>query len=200
MAAAEAKDAGAAAAVPAGPAPGPNPKILMGLLALNMVMMIAVAVVLFLGQKKQAQQQTLDQVAQGAAAAGHGAAAPAGEHGAPAAGEHGAPAGGHEAPSSEARFFSIGDFTANLAGPASSHYVKVTVNFEISRDADEEELKQRKPQFRDKVISLLNSKQPADLQSLEGRNYLKEEIKTVSNTFLKKGKVEGVYFSAFVVN
>lgn len=198
MAAAEAKDAGAAAAVSAGPAPGPNPKILMGLLALNMVMMVAVAVVLFLGQKKQAQQQTLDQVAQGAAA-GHGAEAPAGEHGAPAAG-HGAPAGGHDAPASEARFFSIGDFTANLAGPASSHYVKVTVNFEISKEADEEELKQRKPQFRDKVISLLNSKQPADLQSLEGRNYLKEEIKTVSNTFLKKGKVEGVYFSAFVVN
>ena len=195
MAAAEAKDAGAAAAVSAGPAPGPNPKILMGLLALNMVMMIAVAVVLFLGQKKQAQQQTLDQVAQGAAAGGHGAAAPAAEGG------HGAPAaGGHETPASEARFFSVGDFTANLAGPASGHYVKVTVNFEISKEADEEEMKQRKPQFRDKVISLLNSRQPADLQSLEGRNYLKEEIKTVSNTFLKKGKVEGVYFSAFVVN
>ena len=199
MAAAEAKDAGSAAPPAGAPPAGPNPKILMGLLALNMVMMIAVAVVLFLGQKKQAQQQTLDQVAQGAEA-GHGAAAPAGEHGAPAAGGHGAPAGGHETPGSEARFFSIGDFTANLAGPASSHYVKVTVNFEISREADEEELKQRKPQFRDKVISLLNSKQPADLQSLEGRNYLKEEIKTVSNTFLKKGKVEGVYFSAFVVN
>jgi flagellar basal body-associated protein FliL len=173
----------------------------MGLLALNMVMMIAVAVVLFLGQKKQAQQQTLDQVAQGAAAGGeHGAPAAAGGHGAPAAGAHGGGAAGGDGHAAEARFFSIGDFTANLAGPASSHYVKVTVNFEISKEADEEELKQRKPQFRDKVISLLNSKQPADLQSLEGRNYLKEEIKTVSNTFLKKGKVEGVYFSAFVVN
>lgn len=201
MAAAEAKDAGAAAAAPAAPAAGPNPKILMGLLALNMVMMIAVAVVLFLGQKKQAQQQTLDQVAQGAAAGGeHGAPAAAGGHGAPAAGDHGGGGAAGEGHATEARFFSIGDFTANLAGPASSHYVKVTVNFEISKEADEEELKQRKPQFRDKVISLLNSKQPADLQSLEGRNYLKEEIKTVSNTFLKKGKVEGVYFSAFVVN
>ncbi len=201
MAAAEAKDPAAAAPSTegGGAAPGPNPKILMGLLALNMVMMIAVAVVLFLGQKKQAQQQTLDQVAQGAEAGGHGAAAGGGEHGAPAAsgGEHGGGAEGHV---TDARFFSIGDFTANLAGPASSHYVKVTVNFEISKDADEEEMKQRKPQFRDKVISLLNSKQPADLQSLEGRNYLKEEIKTVSNTFVKKGKVEGVYFSAFVVN
>ncbi len=189
---AEEKESSAASS-PA-PGAGPSPKMMMGLLALNMVLMVAVAVVLMLGQKKQAQQQTLDQVAQGAAA-DHGAAA------APAAGGHGAPAaaaGDH--PPSDARFFSVGDFTANLAGPASSHYVKVTVNFEISKDADEEELKQRKPQFRDKVISLLNSKQPGDLQSSEGRNYLKEEIKTVSNTFLKKGKVEGVYFSAFIVN
>jgi len=176
--------------------------MMMGLLGANMILMVAVAVVLMLGQKKQAQQQTLDQVAQGAAGE-HGApAAPAGEHGAPAApaGGHGGGGGGAEHPASDARFFSVGEFTANLAGPASSRYVKVTVNYEISKDADEEELKQRKPQFRDKVISLLNSKQPAELQSSEGRNYLKEEIKTVSNTFLKKGKVEGVYFSAFVVN
>lgn len=177
--------------------------MMMGLLGLNMILMVAVAVVLMLGQKKQASQQTLDQVAQGAAEhgapAGEHGAAPAGEHGAAPAGEHGG-GGGGEHPATDARFFSIGEFTANLAGPASTRYVKVTVNYEISKDADEEELKQRKPQFRDKVISLLNSKQPADLQSSDGRNYLKEEIKTVSNTFLKKGKVEGVYFSAFVVN
>ncbi|MGZ3720006.1 MAG: flagellar basal body-associated FliL family protein, partial [Bdellovibrionota bacterium] len=183
------------------PAAGSN-KMMMGVLGLNMVLMLAVAVVLFLGQKKQAQQQTLDQVAQGAAAAEK--AAPAAEHGEGGhgeggeGGEHGAK--GAEAPTSDSHFFSVGDFTANLAGPASSHYVKVTVNFEMNKEADEDELKARKPQFRDKVISLLNSKQPADIQSLEGRNSLKEEIKTVSNTFLKKGKIEGVYFSAFVVN
>lgn len=182
------------------PAAG-NGKLLMGLLGLNMVVVIAVAVVLFLGQKKQAQQQTLDQVAQGAAeAGGHGEpAAAAGGHGAPAAGGHGAPAAGEPAVV-DARFFALGDFVANLSGPASSSYVKVSVNFEISKDADEEELKQRKPQFRDKVISLLNAKKASDLQNADGRNYLKEEIKTVANTFVKKGKVEGVYFSAFVIN
>jgi flagellar protein FliL len=198
---ADEKAAAAPVTAPEAGSGGPNPKILMGLLALNMILMVTVAVVLFLGQKKQAQQETLDQVAQGAAEqGGHGAAAPAaGDHGGGGGGGHGA-GGGEGAPASDARFFSVGDFTANLAGPASSHYVKVTVNFEISKEADEEELKQRKPQFRDKVISLLNSKQPADLQSPDGRNDLKEEIKTVSNAFLKKGKVEGVYFSAFVVN
>lgn len=183
---------------------GGSNKLMMGLLGLNMVVIIAVVVVLFLGQKKQAKEQSLDQLA--TESGEHGAPAAGGEHGAPAAsghgggGEHG---GGGAAPAvnpNQARFFNVGDFTANLAGPASTSYVKVTVNFEISHDADEEEMKQRKPQFRDKVISLLNSKKAVDLQNAEGRNYLKEEIKTVANTFVTKGKVEGVYFSAFVIN
>lgn len=200
---AEAKKDDAPAAHAEGAAPSGSSKMMMGVLGLNMALMVAVAVVLFLGQKKQAQQQTLDQVAQGAAAEEH--KAPAAEHGEGGGhgeggegGEHGAAKS--EAPPSDSHFFSVGDFTANLAGPASTHYVKVTVNFEMNKEADEEELKARKPQFRDKVISLLNSKQPSDIQSIEGRNSLKEEIKTVSNTFLKKGKIEGVYFSAFVVN
>ena len=204
---ADPKDEKAAAApADAGAGGGNQNKIVMGIMALNMVFMLAVAIVLYLGQQKQAQQQTLDQVAQGAAASsGHGGG---GEHGGGGGhgggGEHGG-GGGHggaaaEAPVSDTRFFSLGDFTANLAGPTSTHYVKVSVNFEINKETDEEEMKARKPQFRDKVISLLNSKQPADLQTSDGRNYLKEEIKKVSNTFLKKGKVEGVYFSAFVIN
>jgi flagellar FliL protein len=186
-----------------GAAPGASPKLMMGLLGLNMVLMLAVAVVLFLGQKKQAQQQTLDQVAQGASAPEKPAAAEHGEgggHGEGGEGGHGEGGGKGAEAAAPSNFFSVGDFTANLAGPASTHYVKVTVNFEMSKDYDEDEVKTRKPQFRDRVISLLNSKQPSDIQSTEGRNSLKEEIKTVSNTFLKKGKIEGVYFSAFVVN
>lgn len=197
-------------AAPSAPAAAPasgdkSGKLMMGMLGLNMVVVLAVVVVLFLGQKKQAQQQTLNQVEDGAAAAGHGGG---GEHGAPAAGggEHGAPAadhgggGGEAAPAGDARFFNVGDFTANLSGPASTHYAKITVNFEVSKDSDEEELKQRRPQFRDKIISLLNSKKPADLQTAEGRSFLKEEIKANANQYVKKGKVEGVYFSAFVIN
>lgn len=181
----------AAAATAASPAGGGNNKMVMGLLGLNTVVMIAVAAVLFLGQKKQAQVQTLEQVTHGAAQGG--------EHGAPAGGEHGG--GAAEAVhQSDVRFFSVGDFTANLSGPASTHYVKVNINFEINKDADEEEFKQRKPQFRDKILSLLNSKKPADLQSSEGRSSLKEEIKTVVNGFVQKGKVEGVYFSQFIIN
>lgn len=178
---------------------GMNPKMLMGLMGLNMVIMLAVVIVLFLGQRKKDASVSVEQIAQGAAEGGHGAAAPAAGagHGEPAKGGAGAAAGGT---GNDIRFFGIGDFTSNLAGPASSHYVKVNVNFELSKDVDEEELKKRKSQIRDKVISLLNSKKPADLQNVDGQNFLKEEIKTSVNGVLQTGKVEGVYFSTFIVN
>ncbi|MGZ3692930.1 MAG: flagellar basal body-associated FliL family protein [Bdellovibrionota bacterium] len=181
-------------------------KMMMGMLAFNMVVVLIVAIVLFLGQKKQAQQQTISQVEDGAKTEEH--AAGGGEHGGGegehgggehGGGEHGA-AKGEAAPAGDAHFFSVGDFTANLSGPASTHFAKIAVNFEVSKDSDEEEMKQRRPQFRDKIISLLNSKKPADLQSAEGRAFLKEEIKSTVNQYVKKGKVEGVYFSAFVIN
>ena len=176
-------------------------KLIFGVLGLNMVVLIAVAAVLYLGQKKQAQIQSLDQIAQGEHGGGEhgGGEHGGGEHG---GGEHGGGEHGgatKEGISSEVRFFNVGEFTANLSGPASSHYARVNINFEMSKDIDQEEMKQRQPQFRDKIISLINSKKPADLQSSEGRNYLKDEIKTVVNNFLQKGKVEGVYFSTFII-
>lgn len=183
----------AASAPAAASGEGGSNKLLMGILGLNLVVMLGVVIVLFLGHKKQQERPDLAQIAQGAAQSGeHGAAASAG-------GEHGAASGGAD-PKSEVRFFSIGDVLTNLSGPASTHYVKVSINFEISKDAEEEDLKQRKAQMRDKIISILNAKQPGELQSSEGRNALKEEIKIVVNGSLAKGRVEGVYFSSFVIN
>lgn len=196
------EEAPAPAAAPS--ADGPN-KLIMGILALNLVVMIAVVVVLFLGHKKQQERPDLGQIAEGAAQSEggeHGGGEHSGgeEHG---GGEHGGGEHGGGAavePRSEVRFFSIGDVLTNLSGPASAHYVKISINFEISKDTEEDDLRQRKSQMRDKIISILNAKQAAELQSSEGRNALKEEIKTVVNSSLTKGRVEGVYFSSFVIN
>ena len=174
---------------------GMGNKILFGLLGLNMVVIATVAVVLVLAQKKQAQIQTLDQVESGSKeGGGHG---PASEgHG----GGDGHGGGKPAAPAAaDVKFFSLGDFTTNLAGP-DGHYVKLSVNFQVSKEADEEELKLRRPQFRDKVIALMNSRKPADLESPDNRSTLKDEIKTVANQYISKGKVEGVYFSTFTIN
>lgn len=180
----------------AAPAPsGGNPKMLLGILGLNIAVMVGVIAVVVLAQRKKEEKLSTEQIAQGAAAsASHGAPAAAG-------GEQGAAAGKDAAPvQPEVRFFSVGDFTSNLAGPASTHYVKLSINFELGKEVDEEEMKRRKPQLRDRIISILNAKKPADLQTPEGQEFLKEEIKTVMNSIVKTGKIEGVYFSTFIVN
>lgn len=182
---------------------GPN-KLLLGLLVLNMVCVISVGAIVFLGQKKQDAAQSIDKIAQGAAAShGEEHAAAGGEHGGAAkGGEHGGGKGGAEAGKTgldiDARFFNVGEFTANLSGPGTSHYVRLNVNLELDKVLEEEEMKKRQAQIRDKVITLLNSKRPQDLQTSDGRGFLKEEIKTAVNAFLQTGKVNGVYFSTFV--
>ena len=179
-------------------AAGPNPKMLMGILGLNLVVMLAVVAVLFISQKKADKQVDIEKIADGSAEGGHGAPA-AGGHGAPAAGGHGAPAAGAEAEDkNSARFFNVGEFTANLNSIGNSRYVKVNINFELDTEMKEDEMKKRSAQIRDRVITILNSKRPEDLQKEEGRGFLKEEIKTAINEFLQSGKVLGVYFSTFV--
>ena len=189
----QAAAAPADAAAVASPAAAGNPKMIMGLLGLNVLVMIGVIVVLFLGQKKKDKEISAEQIAEGAAHSTE--TAKTGEKGG-----HGEAKEGAAPPQPDVRFFTLGDFTSNLSGPASTHYVKVNVNFQLDKEADEEELKTRKPQLRDKVISLLNSKKQADLQTSDGQNFLKEEIKTVTNGILQSGKIEGVYFSTFIVN
>lgn len=184
---------------------GGSNKILMGLLGLNMVLVIAVGAILFVSQKKEDAAQSIQKIAEGAnAEGGHGGG---GGHGEPAAaGGHGGGGGGHGEPAAagapvvdiDARFYNVGEFTANLSGPGASHYVRLNVNLEMDKQVSEEEMKKRTPQIRDRIITLLNSKRPQDLQNADGRTFLKEEVKTSINAVLQTGKIAGVYFSTFV--
>ena len=62
------------------------------------------------------------------------------------------------------------------------------------------EITQKMAPVRNAIIDLFNSKRPSDLQTGEGRNFLKEEIRNALNSFLVTGKVKGVFFSNFAVS
>ncbi|NDF14581.1 flagellar basal body protein FliL, partial [bacterium] len=62
------------------------------------------------------------------------------------------------------------------------------------------EVTQKMAPVRNAIIDLFNSKRPADLQTGEGRNFLKEEIRNALNSFLVTGKVKSVFFSNFAVS
>jgi flagellar protein FliL len=97
--------------------------------------------------------------------------------------------------------FPLEAFTANLAqGDGPRRYVRLNTVLKFSKESNEEEFKSRKPQIRDAIISTLNSKRPEDLLKVEGKRYLKEEIKSAINTFLVDGKVIDIFYVGFQIN
>ncbi|MCY4643365.1 MAG: flagellar basal body-associated FliL family protein [Bacteriovoracales bacterium] len=95
----------------------------------------------------------------------------------------------------------LDSFTANLAqGDGPRRFIRFNAVLKFTRDSLEEEFRARKPQIRDSIISILNSKRPNDLLKKEGKDYLKEEIKSSINSFLVDGKVLAVYYVGFQIN
>ena len=101
----------------------------------------------------------------------------------------------------EGILFALDRFTANLAqGDGPRRFVRLNLVLKFSKDSKEEEFKVRKPQIRDTIINILNSKRPEDLLKVEGKNYLKEEIKSTINSFLLDGHVMDVFYIGFQIN
>lgn len=92
-------------------------------------------------------------------------------------------------------------FTVNLAqGDGPRRYVRMEAVLKMSDDAKAAEFEARKPQIRDTIISILNTKRPDDLLKKEGKQFLKEEIKAAINAFLVDGKIDDVYYIGFQIN
>ena len=97
--------------------------------------------------------------------------------------------------------FPLDGFTANLAqGDGARRYLRLRAVLKFSKDSSEEEFKSRKPQIRDSIISIINAKRPEDLLKLEGKNFLKEEIKASINSFLVDGNIIDIYYVGFQIN
>jgi flagellar FliL protein len=92
-------------------------------------------------------------------------------------------------------------FTVNLAkGDGPRRFVRINTVLRFSDNSKEAEFTARKPQIRDTIISILNSKRPEDLLKREGKEFLKEEIKSGINSFLIDGEVIDVFYVNFQIN
>jgi flagellar FliL protein len=97
--------------------------------------------------------------------------------------------------------FKLDGFTANLAqGDGPRRFVRLNTVLKFSKQSNEEEFKRRKAQIRDSIITTLNAKRPEDLLSVQGKNFLKEEIKAAINSFLIDGSVIDVFYISFQIN
>jgi flagellar FliL protein len=133
---------------------------------------------------------------------GHGApAAAAGGHGAPAAaaGGHGAPAAGGAAAGPSANIFPLDPFIVNIYDGQELRYLKVKVELEMVSPAIKAEIEGRLAPIRDSVLILLSAKTLQDVQDVQGKNTLKDEILGAINKNIPPGKISKVYFTDFVV-
>lgn len=95
----------------------------------------------------------------------------------------------------------LDSFTVNLAqGEGPRRYVRLDAVLKMSDNAKAAEFEARKPQIRDTIISILNTKRADDLLKKEGKAYLKEEIKASINSFLVDGSVDDIYYISFQIN
>lgn len=205
----EPKKAEAPAAEPAAGSSGGGSKIVLILTAVNLVVTLAIVGVLFVSFKKESEKPNIEDIV---AADGHGGGEEhggGGEHGAEGGGEHGAPkadahGGGGEKKESTlgheyGKMLQLEEFVINLAtvGTVAPKYARVKISVEVPVEDTELELTQKMPQVRNTIIDLFNSKRAADLATVEGRNFLKDEIRTALNSFLVTGKVKEVFFTTF---
>lgn len=181
------------------PAPSGKNPLLVVLVAVNTLAVCAIGFFQFQNHKKLTSVTTAADVMQQqlAAEAGHAAAPKEGEGG----GEHGAAGGAKGEAKAEGLLYPIDPFTANLAqGEGPRRYIRISLVLKFTKETKKEEVDARKPQISDTIISMLNAKKPEELLKREGKEYLKEEIRTSINNFLIDGHLEDIYYVGFQIN
>lgn len=87
----------------------------------------------------------------------------------------------------------------NLRQSNGTRYLKVRMGFEFSDDAVADEMREMDTQISDYINERLSVCDIAQMDNIAGRNKMKRELLTGINELLKKGAVERIYFTEFVI-
>lgn len=94
---------------------------------------------------------------------------------------------------------SLGSFTVNLRGSGGGRVLRMEVQVETN-DTALPVVEENSAQLRDAVITLASDYSYADVEGLDGKTRLRDELLGRVNTLLPSdGRVERVYFTEFVV-
>lgn len=174
--------------VPAEGAPKENKKKLFIIIGAVAVVVIALAVVFMGGGKKEKGKE-----GEAEAKVEHKA-----EEGAKEGGGHGGGKEG-EAGGASSNIFPMEPFIVNIYDGQEIRYLRVKVEFETAGAGAKGEIEARQAPLRDAILVLLTTKTLQDIQDLQGKNQLRDEILVATNKILPPGKVNKVYFTDFVV-
>jgi flagellar protein FliL len=97
--------------------------------------------------------------------------------------------------------YTMEKFVANLAGePKRTLRIQVNLDMMNARSYSEIMDEENRARARDTILRILNEKTFTDLESLQGKLFLKDEIISNVNKSLRIGLVKDIFFSDFVMN
>lgn len=104
-----------------------------------------------------------------------------------------------QAKGSEPVIQEVETFLVNLSDPGGKRYLKLTMKARLSGKELQEEFVSRTFEIRDAIIMLLSSKEFQEIAKPEDKATLKQEIIFQLNRLVKKGQVQDIYFTEFLV-
>ena len=95
--------------------------------------------------------------------------------------------------------YSLDTFIVNLAEKGGRRYLRVKMDLELKDETLVEEIEKRLSQIRDSILMILSTKRFEDINSVEGKIALRDEIMTKLKSSLKDGNITNIYFIEFVI-
>jgi flagellar FliL protein len=186
-----AKDEQAAVEQPEGGGGSKNKLFIIIGAAVGVAVILAVVFMMMgKGDKKEKAKEGADAKTEAKAdAGGHGGEAPKAD-------AHG---GGGAAAAPGANIFPLEPFIVNIYDGQELRYLKVKVEMEMAGVGVKAELDGRLAPIRDAILVLLSTKTLQDIQDIQGKNQLKDEILASINKIIPPGKIAKIYFTDFVV-
>ena len=99
------------------------------------------------------------------------------------------------------KIYDMGTFIVNLADEEVSRYARTQIELEYSKVNLEldNEIKERDPQIKDLVNTLLNDRKSAELSTSEGKERFRRELQLKINQILKYGAITNIYLTQFAI-
>lgn len=117
-----------------------------------------------------------------------------GGHGKEKEGEHGA-----EAATGEGHAYPLKPVIVNLADNSVRRFAKVTLTVIVNDERASAELQKKDPQICDALIKILNRYQYDEINSPDGKEVLKQEVKNRLNLILKEEMISDVFLTELII-
>ena len=90
-------------------------------------------------------------------------------------------------------------FIVNLADEGGNRYLRVTMRLELKDEETVSLVEKRLPLIRNSILMLVPTKKYADINTVEGKVVLRDEMIAELNANMTPGSISNIYFTEFVI-